>query len=122
MIRQNRLMPASRSAANDERSSFAGRNLLGGLQLREPRKRFLVADAVEADGDLVVVGVLLDRDHVADAELRVTDAHAGTQTGSRRRLILVFVGIPRFLLLEPRRPAAATVRVRPELVVRVRET
>ena len=49
--------------------------LQAGSSLREPREQLLRADAVEADGDLEVVRVLLDREDHADAELRVLDAH-----------------------------------------------
>ncbi len=50
---------------------------LGRLELGVFCQQLLHPDRVEAHGDLQIVVVLLDRDDVPDAELRVPDAHAG---------------------------------------------
>src|SRR5713101_8127792 len=95
---------------------------LCGFELRELGQELLLPDGVEADGDLVVVRVFLDRQDRPHAEGRVLDAHPGTQAAGGR-LVFVLVRVARALFLELRASslAAARVGVRPELVVGVRE-
>ena len=71
------------------------------------REQLLDPDAVEADGDLEVVVLFLDRDHIADPELGMAHAHAGSRPAAGLVLGLVAVGRlpPRTL---PRGPCRRT--------------
>src|SRR5262245_31821680 len=89
------------------------------FEFRVLRQQLLDADEVEADGDLHVVVVLLDRDDRSDTELCMPDAHARPQFLGG--LIFVFVPVTFLRLFEARRPALSSVRIRPELVMAVRE-
>ena len=83
--------------------------ILRGFELRELRAQRLHADRGEANDELGVVGQCLDADHAADAELRVSDAHARLERHAGC-LILVLMRVGRRFFADPVPPPAASVR------------
>jgi hypothetical protein len=88
---------------------------LGWFQPRVFGPQRLHAHGREADDELHVAVQGFDAGNGADAELRVSYAHAGTKLEQVGRLIFVLVGVGRGFFA--RTAAAASVRIRPEVVV-----